>query len=48
MLFRSEIRYLPERVKEQLEDAGFKKVDIHHDLQKHFLIIGEKDRLYSM
>jgi ubiquinone/menaquinone biosynthesis C-methylase UbiE len=40
----TEIRYLPERVKQQLLDAGFKHIDIYNDLQKHFLVIGAKDR----
>lgn len=36
------IRYLPEKVKEQLENAEFKGVDIYEDLQKHFLVVGTK------
>ena len=38
------IRYLPEQVKEQLENAGFKKLEIHNDLKKHFLVAGKKCR----
>ena len=36
------IRYFPEQVMEQLEDAGFKKLEIHNDLKKHFLVTGKK------
>ena len=36
------IRYLPEQVKEQLENAGFHHVDIYNDLQKHFMVTGKK------
>ena len=36
------IRYLPEQVKEQLKNAGFKEVRIYNDLQKHFLVAGKK------
>ena len=38
----AKIRYLPEQVKEQLENAGFKKLEIHNDLKKHFLVAGKK------
>ena len=41
----AEIRCLPEQIKEQLLSAGFKRVDIYNELQKHFLIVGEKDHL---
>ncbi len=41
----AEIRYLPEQVKEQLVNAGFKQVDIYNELQKHFLVVGKKDHL---
>ena len=37
------IRCLPEEVMEQLVNSGFKKVAIFKELQKHFLLIGEKD-----
>lgn len=37
------IRYLPEQVKKQLVNAGFKQIDIFNDLQKHFLVVGKKD-----
>jgi ubiquinone/menaquinone biosynthesis C-methylase UbiE len=40
-----EIRCLPEQIKEQLLNAGFKQVDIYNELQKHFLVIGKKDHL---
>jgi len=41
----TEIRCLPEQVKEQLVDAGFEQVDIYNELQKHFLVVGKKDHL---
>ncbi|MBU1194917.1 MAG: methyltransferase domain-containing protein [Proteobacteria bacterium] len=34
------IRCLPEEVKQQMTDAGFKNITIHHELEKHFLVIG--------
>ena len=36
------IRYLPERVKEQMENAGFRDVNIYNELEKHFLVVGRK------
>jgi len=36
------IRYSPEKVKKQMVTAGFKGVDIYVELQKHFLVVGEK------
>jgi ubiquinone/menaquinone biosynthesis C-methylase UbiE len=39
------IRYLPEHVKEQLRQAGFKGVSIDNELQKHFLVVGTKGPL---
>jgi ubiquinone/menaquinone biosynthesis C-methylase UbiE len=36
------IRCLPAEVKEQMECAGFREVNIYNDLQKHFVIIGKK------
>jgi ubiquinone/menaquinone biosynthesis C-methylase UbiE len=39
------IRCLPEQIQQQLLDGGFKNVNIYDDLQKHFLIVGEKDYL---
>ena len=41
----AEIRFLPEQVKEQLVNTGFKQVDIYDELQKHFLVVGKKDSL---
>ena len=41
----TEIRYLPEQVKEQLLKAGFKDVNIYSELQKHFLVVGIKGPL---
>lgn len=43
----AKIRFLPERVKEQLVNTGFKQVDIYNELQKHFLVVGKKDPLYT-
>ncbi len=43
----AKIRCLPEQVKKQLVNAGFKQVDIYNELQKHFLVVGKKDPLYS-
>ncbi len=37
-----EIRYLPEQIEGQLINAGFKQIDIYNDLQKHFVIVGQK------
>ena len=37
------IRCSPEQVKEQLKTAGFKHLDIHNELQKHFLVVGRKN-----
>lgn len=39
----AKIRCLPEEIQEQLHHGGFKQVDIYHELQKHFLVVGEKD-----
>ena len=39
------IRCLPEQIKEQLLNAGFKQIDIYNELQKHFLVIGKKDHM---
>ena len=36
------IRCLPEKVKEQMVNAGFKDVAIHNELQKHFLVVGKR------
>lgn len=38
----TETRCSPREVKEQLLYAGFKHVEIHADLQKHFLVVGKK------
>lgn len=38
----TKIRCLPETVAEQMVNAGFKNITIHNDLQKHFLVIGDK------
>jgi ubiquinone/menaquinone biosynthesis C-methylase UbiE len=38
----TKIRFLPEQVKEQLLNTGFKQVDIYNTLPKHFLVVGEK------
>ncbi len=43
----TKIRCLPEQVKEQMVNAGFKYVDIYNELQKHFLVVGKKSRLYT-
>ena len=37
-----EIRYLPEKVEDQLRHAGFEHVAIYNELQKHFLVIGTR------
>ena len=37
------IRVLPERVKDQLANNGFKQVEIYNELQKHFLVVAEKN-----
>jgi ubiquinone/menaquinone biosynthesis C-methylase UbiE len=36
------IRCLPEKVKEQMVSAGFKDVDIYNELQKHYLVVGRR------
>ena len=36
------IRYFSEEAQKQIEDVGFKNVEIFNDLQKHFLVVGEK------
>ncbi|MGE0087179.1 MAG: class I SAM-dependent methyltransferase [Desulfococcaceae bacterium] len=38
----SQIRCLPEQVKEQIMNSGFKNVSIFSELPKHFLLVGEK------
>ena len=38
----TKIRCLPEQVKEQLVNSGFKHVNIFSELPKHFLLVGEK------
>lgn len=38
----TEIRYIPENIKTQLENADFKNIEIHNHLEKHFFLIGEK------
>ncbi len=43
----AKIRYLPEQVKAHLLSAGFKAVDMYNELQKHFLVVGEKAPLYT-
>lgn len=43
----AKIRFLPEQVKEQLVNTGFKQVAIYDELQKHFLVVGKKDPLYT-
>ncbi len=37
-----QIRWLPEQVKEQLVDLGFKNVNIFTELPKHFVLVGQK------
>jgi ubiquinone/menaquinone biosynthesis C-methylase UbiE len=37
------IRYLPETVREQMLNSGFKDVEIYNDLKKHFLVTGRKN-----
>jgi len=39
----TKIRCLPEQLREQLLDAGFKNVHIFSELSKHFLLVAEKD-----
>jgi len=39
------IRCLPETVEEQMVKAGFMDVAIYNELQKHFLVVGEKGSL---
>lgn len=41
------IRCLPEHVKEQMANAGFRDVEMYNELQKHFLVVGKKGRLYT-
>lgn len=36
------IRYLPEQVKTQMVDSGFRHVKIFNELSKHFLVVGER------
>jgi len=43
----TKIRCLPEQVKEQMVNAGFIDITIYNDLQKHFLVVGEKSHLYT-
>ncbi|RJP80859.1 MAG: class I SAM-dependent methyltransferase [Desulfobacteraceae bacterium] len=38
----AEIRCLPEEVEEQMARAGFEKMMIDNELQKHFLVVGRK------
>jgi ubiquinone/menaquinone biosynthesis C-methylase UbiE len=37
------IRWLPDQVKKQLQNSGFKQVDFFNELPKHFLVVGEKE-----
>ncbi len=37
-----EIRYLPEQVKRQMMDSGFRHIDIFDELPRHFLVVGER------
>ncbi|MGB9499430.1 MAG: transposase [Dissulfuribacterales bacterium] len=37
-----QIRCLPEQVKKQMVNSGFKHVEIVNELPKHFLVVGEK------
>ena len=39
------IRYLPEQVKDQLANVGFKNITIFDEMPKHFLVVAEKDSL---
>jgi len=39
----TQIRCLPEQVKEQLVNSGFIHVNIFSELPKHFLLVGKKD-----
>jgi SAM-dependent methyltransferase len=41
----AEIRYVPDKVRDQIIEAGFINVEIYDDLPKHFLVIGKKDYL---
>jgi predicted methyltransferase len=36
------LRYLPEKVKDQLVSVGFEHVNIYNEMSKHFLVIAEK------
>jgi len=38
----TEIRCHPEKVQDQLLKAGFEKVSIYTEMQKHFLVVAEK------
>ena len=38
----TEIRCLPEQVRDQLDQAGFENIEMYNDLPKHFLITGRK------
>ena len=35
------IRYLPEKVKEQMVNVGFEDVAVYDELKKHFLVVGK-------
>lgn len=39
----AEIRYAPEKVREQMMEAGFGRISIYNDMPKHFLIVGGKE-----
>lgn len=38
----TQIRCLPDQVKDQMAASGFKGVTLYNELEKHFLIVGEK------
>jgi len=40
----AKIRFLPEQVKEQLVNTGFKQVEIYNELQNHFLVVGANNQ----
>ncbi len=38
----TQIRCLPEQVRKQMIDSGFKRVEIVDEMPKHFLVVGKK------
>ncbi len=42
------IRCLPEQVRKQMIDSGFKRVEIVDEMPKHFLVVGKKEEKASI